>query len=271
MQHYLLLILLGFFYCTPAIAEQLPFKVTLGYSQDIFNSSIQVNSTDNVNGMIDFEDELGFDESVKILMTRFDWFVADQHRLTLTVNPVRRDAQRTISGEIEFEGDIIHTGAEIDSEFTNTIYDFEYGYLFSKTEQYDLEITAGLYWMSTQFDLHASGSIENSSGEISFQENYSKKVSQEIPMPLLGLRYRHFFDQDWTFIAAAKYFGATVDNISGAITSATAAVEYKLGNNWETGVSLVYFDIDVDVEKRLFDGNFSWDYSGASAYVTYSF
>jgi len=254
------------------LAADTDYKFVLGGSVSSFDTSIQLNAGagDN-NDSINLEDALGYDSSVNFFLAKLEVDFNNKHKIAMTVLPFSRSSSFTIDNEIEFEGDIIQADANVNSKTSTTAFDFEYSYLFASPGDSEFEAIAGVYWMSTDFKVNASGLIENEDGEIAFDANYQNSRSVEIPLPLFGLKYRYNINETWQVEAGAKYFGFKIENVDGKVTSLMVSTEYKTQNGWGLGASVSYFDLDVNTTRQNSNGQYIWKYSGLNAYAFWEF
>ncbi len=254
------------------VSEELDFKISLGTSITDFNSSIQVNSqTFERNGKIDFEDDLGYDHSVNYYLARIDADLTDNHKFSVTFSPFNRRARVENLEDLQFEGNTLLAGAMISSETNNSVYDLEYAYKFRTNQRSQFELIAGIYWMKTDFNLAASGVVENEVGEIEFDANFKQDSSTNIPLPLLGIRNNYEVNNNITIISAIKYFESSLNGIKGGISSYLLSTEYALQKNMGIGASLHYFKVDIDVHRENFEGALMWQHSGIDIHFYYRF
>ena len=253
-------------------ADNYEYKLTLGGALATFNTSMQVNSNLTTNNKyIDFEDDLGYDESVNFYNFSLDTKLTDNHRLYINISPFRRNTRNVISESIEFADDTLHVNTDIVSKLSNTIYDINYGYQFKTSENSEFEAIAGIYWMKTRFKINASGLIENQLGQINFDANYKKTRSAGIPLPLFGIGYRYYLNNEWTIVSSARYFSSSFNDIDGDISSFIISTEYVPSSNWGFGASLKFLDVNATLTKENFRGDMEWQYLGFNAYVFYNF
>ena len=254
------------------LAVDYDYKITMGATLTSFNTSMQVNGdSSDGNRAIVFEDDLGFDDSTNLYIFSLETKFTDNHRFYINVTPLSRNANKTLTGSIDFEDDTILTDTDIESKFSNTIIDLKYGYRFKTSENSEFEAIAGIYWMRTRYKLNASGSIENELGEINFETDYEKTRSVGLPLPLFGIGYRYYVNNDWTILGSARYFSASYNDLDGSISSFFISTEYTPNKSWGVGVSLNYLDMDFNITKDHFKGTFDWQHSGLNAYLFYNF
>jgi len=167
------------------------------------------------NASIDLEDDLDLDDEVDITGFRFEWRFADNHRIGIDYLPLKRTANTRIDGDIEFEDDVIHADAQVYSESDSTIYDINYIYSVYKTPSMEVGLSAGLHWISFEFDVQASGFIQDENDDIEFDENYQNDAEANAPLPVFGVALNYMITPQWEFVTAARYLDVEVGDYSG--------------------------------------------------------
>src|SRR6056297_2503909 len=164
-----------------AIGEE-RFTLSAGGSISKFNSDLKVNGKDRGNNAeVDVEDDLGQDEDVDFYALKAIWRFADRHRLSLEYSPFSRDSRTQLENEFEFEDTVISSGSAISTYSDFAIYDVNYIYSFYKSSDMEIGVSGGIYWIGLDFDVQASGFIEDENGDIAFDDNYSNSVSTDAP------------------------------------------------------------------------------------------
>jgi len=249
-----------------------PFRIVIGGSTNSFDSSIQVNADDTrLSGAIDLEDDLGYDSNLGFGYAKMDYQINPDHKIALTLAPYKRDSTLIINRDIQYQDDTILAGATVSSTATSYIYDIEYGYLVSSDPSYDLYLLAGIYWIDTKFEINVTGDIEIAGGQQSFEADYERKNSADIPLPLFGFSYVNYFHRNWQFTGSIRYFKSHIEHVDGEVTTAFSSIEYQPSDRWGVGGALYYFDTDVVLGKDTYNGKLNWQYSGANLYVFFEF
>lgn len=249
------------------------FRMSAGSSINTFDSDLQLNSkTRKNNASISLEDDLKYNEDVSINFGRLYWRVADKHRISVEHLPLKRSTNARIDEDIDFEDDTILAGATIDSDFDTYITDINYIYSVYKSPKLEVGISGGIYWMDLDFSIGANGFIENSSGEVEFDEDYNNSADFGAPVPLLGVYVDYALTQNWFVGGGARYFTIpTVEfggtEYDGQIISLEIYTEYYVLKHLGLGTAVGYFDLSASAEGGSFRGDVDWGYSGIQAFV----
>jgi hypothetical protein len=232
-----------------------------------------MNSHNNkIDEGIDLEDDLGFDKNVRAGWLAGFWRYADNHRVRLNYLPIRRSAEANLDKDIELDDQLVKAGAYIKSSSRLNIYDIDYIYSFYRRPNLDIGFSAGLYWMQSRLEVEASGEISSEDGEnINFRDSYESHRSFNVPMPLLGLSASYEIIPGWRVHGSSRYLAFSYNNVSGRILSLSFKTDYYFTEHWGMGLSLASFDLHLDREGQVFQNEFSWEYSGAQAYVAFKY
>ncbi len=249
------------------------YHLSIGTNLETYNSTISINSnSQSTGGSIDFEDDLGYDNKASTLWLSGWYRVGDAHRIQLTYSPLKRSAQATSKKDIVIDGATIKAGAEFLSTTKTEILDFSYIYSAYQSAEFEVGISAGLYWLFTSSEFLAAGEIQGENeDEPSFRSDYSSEQNIQAPMPLLGLSAIYEITPQWRVHAAVRYLSILLNDVDGKIASSELGAEYYFSKNWGAGLSLNYFDMDINVIRLRADTNFGWSHNGLQIYATFKY
>ncbi|MFP6806096.1 MAG: hypothetical protein VB957_02755 [Pseudomonadales bacterium] len=144
-------------------------------------------------------------------------------------------------------------------------------YSFYQSDNLEIALTGGIYWMQTEFKIAAAGFIEPVDGmaSSSFQKNYEDKTSMNAPLPLFGISLMYQITPDWNLNLAARYLSVEVGDYDGRITSFDLGTDYFFTDHFGAGLSIGTFDIEIKADRSSFAGEFSLSYRGVQIYLTY--
>ncbi len=255
-----------------AKAAERPFSVSIGTSTNAYNSFLRVDPDSISPGTdIDLEDELSLDSNLQYAFLKLDYKFNDYHKLSMTYSPYSRSSSAVIERDIQFGNDTYLAGASIEAESKNTIYDIEYGYQLSDDDEEQFELIAGIYYLRSEYTLISEGVIDVAGTGERFIDNYFRKESANVPVPLIGFRYQTPFYDDWYFTGSLRYFTSNLNDVDSEVRTAFTSIEYMPSKAWSAGLSLYYFETDVRQDTNKFNGKFSWRYTGLNAFVRFNF
>jgi len=251
----------------PDFNERYSFAV--GGAVTEFDSALRINSRDDsIEKEIDFEDDLGFDNEVRLGWINGKWRIADRHRLSVLYVPIRRTNELTTSKDINVGGNTIKAGAFLDSSVKTHVFDIEYIYSFFKRPDIEIGFTAGIYWMNSLAELTAAGEIVFEGEDTpEFRSDYEASQRLIAPLPLIGFTAGYEFNPQWTAYAAARYLDVTISDIDGRILNLNLSTEYYFTKHVGAGVALALFDVSVRHNGVVFYNTLTYEYSGLQAYL----
>lgn len=246
------------------------FELQFGGSVAVMDSAVRVGKKGHLGTEIDLEDDFKFDETVRVGRIDGHWRFKPNHRIRFSYIPLSRTAKTLIDEDFEIEGNVIKVGATIDSKFSTYIYDIDYMYSVFKSPNAELGLSAGLHWISIDFELKASGliDIEGNDQNIVFDENYQSNESVEAPLPLFGLSLNQAMTPNWHIRSSMRYLDLSIDDYDGRLVSLAFGSDYYFTDNVGIGGAFSLFSMRLDTDDDDTQGKFEWSYSGFQVYAT---
>jgi len=270
----LFIFIIGVFFSAPALADiDEIYHLSIGTNLERYNSQFSIDSNNKATGTsVDFEDDLGYDSRISSLWISGWYRVGDLHRIRMTYTPLVRSARLTSTKDITINDATVKAGASFSAETKTDILDFSYVYSFHKSQQLEMGLSAGIYWLSNDTAIHAAGEIQTENeDQPSFKSNYFSEQNIQAPMPLIGVSAIYQFASDWRAHAALRYLSVQFNDIDGRIGSAEFGTEYYFSKNWGAGLSLNYFDLDVESTGLLSNSTLSWSHNGIQIYAIFKY
>jgi len=191
-----------------------------------------------------------------------------RHRLVLGYLQMNRDALSRLQGEIRWEDEVFPIDVQVGTVWDTRVLSFNYRFSLLKRERFDLGISAGLFAMKVTSGIGLADAIEDVSAD----------VSEQAPLPMLGLGIEWEFARNFMLRARGQYLAISVqDTVDGSWGEGAVAVEwYPLESVRQLGIGAGYnyTDIDVDIEfGELFRTEFTYQYKfrGPVVYAILSF
>ncbi len=257
---------------TQAALDEL-YRISVGTSISNFNSEIKINSRDgSINTGVDLESDLGFDSQLSYNWISGWYRVADNHRLSLTYNPIQRSTFWSNQNDVVIDNTTIKAGAAISSVVKSNIFDFSYIYSLYRKPEFELGLSAGVYWLRNNARVSAAGNVL-AEGEITpvFKSDYFAEQKLQAPMPLFGLSATYEISPSWRANASARYFALQVSKVKGSIMSANISTEYYFNSNWGIGAGLSAFSLKVESANVVTSNFFEWSHNSAQLYAVYKY
>jgi hypothetical protein len=249
------------------------YKLSIGTNIARFNSNITINSQDgSIDSDINFEEDAGFDSDIRTNWISGWYRVGDNHRLNLTYIPIHRSGFRQTDKDIIVDNTTIKAGAVVAGEINNNIFDLSYIYSAYKRPNLEVGLSAGLYWLDTDFEILAAGEIQAEGDDTPvFKSDYESSQKLQAPLPLIGIRADYEITPSWRTQAAFRYLSVNIDNLEGEVFTVEIGTEYYFNRNWGLGASLAYVDLNVDTNGVLLTNSLGWAQNGIQIYGVFKY
>ncbi len=236
------------------------------------------------SSLISFEDDLGLRQRNSLPIAGLRWRVAKRHSLELLYFQLARSGSQALNVMLSFPCDIIDPAncmpgvpnapntcgatlcildamTNVSSKFDVGVLRLGYSYAFYQRENTEWSVSGGIHADTMKVSLSDSGSLLGG----------TVVDSQTIPLPSIGLEFRHRFRPKWSVVANAEWFGIELDELEGSLISAAAVLEWAAWNKVSLALAWNYFELDVKVGDTDFSGKFNWQYTGPVFLLKYSF
>jgi hypothetical protein len=236
--------------------------VSLGAFLLTTDTTVRVDTGGTRGTPIDLERDLGFGNRTSFRADGY-WRFLSRHKLRFMFFDQAREAARTISKQVVFNGVTYPINTQLSSRFDTQIAEAAYEYSFLRGEHYELSASAGLHDLSFKLSLAATG---NNAGF-----SRSGRADANGPLPVVGLHYLWQFTPEWNLDALAQFFKITINPFSGDLEDYNVSLVYMPWKNFGAGLGWNEFITHLDVNSSSFDGRLSWRYGGARLFVRLSF
>ena len=245
----------------PVFAFPDKWMVRLGaYIIDGANTTVSVNSALGLGAVIDYQKDLGGEDSDTIPRIDAYYRFNERHRIDFTSFSIDRKGQRTLAVELEIGDEIFSANETIDSEIKYTLYRVGYGYSFYHSPKVELTLTAGLN--ITEYDLQFAlddGTKRESAGVT-------------VPLPVFGLRMGYAITPKWSVHYVSEAFFIELDDtFRGARLNYELNTEYRLFKHFALGAGLARIGINAEVDDDDWSGKVTDSYRGFNVFGTFYF
>lgn len=222
------------------------WSIGLGYYVPNLDTQIVISDEDgNIGTGINFEQNLGLDDTKGTALLWVSWHFARRHALEYRYFQLNRSGAGESSVSIGIGDDIFDITLPIQSFFDITTNEIAYAFSALIDERKHLYLGIGI---SVQ-DL-ALG-IQGTSSSPVPGEPISSNLAQTAPLPTLNIGFDYAFNDKWLFISRLGWLAVEVGfgegaDLSGEIFNANAGVQWNAFEN--VGFFLQYqaFSLDVD-------------------------
>lgn len=236
------------------------FSLRAGIYDISASTSIRLDALGGLVGTtIDLEDDLSLDDRKSTSYLSLAWRMSGRHFLEVEYFDLNRSGAATLTGEIEFGDQIFGFGAEVKSFFDMQVFRVGYAYIFKDTEKFAFALSAGLHIT----DLNTGISEINSQ----FGEADVAVAAVTAPLPVVGMTGAWNLNDKWLLYGRLQIFRLTIDDFSGSLDHASIKLEYDAFEHVGFGVGYDLFDMGIDVDRRLWNGNVTFRFHGPILYL----
>jgi hypothetical protein len=248
------------------------FRLNVGGFLPAIDSALTITSKNlDLGTRVDLENDLGFDENVNVFQVSGYWRFAKRHRLLAGYYTFDRDASKTLTEQIQIGDKLFDVGASVYSNWEIDFFQVSYAYSFIQTQKWEVSGSLGLYYLDTAINLRGQGSISNGEGGWIIAGQVSEEESVGLPIPIFGLAAEYHISPKWRAKVGGRYFTLSIDEWSGHILEATAALEFLFHKNFGIGTGYSYFDLEVERDREARVSDLTYTYSAVQIYGIWYF
>ena len=191
-----------------------------------------------------------------------------RHRLVLGYFEMNRDSVNRLTGEIEWEDEVFPIDAQVATVWDTRVVNFQYRFSVIKRERVDIGISAGLFAMKVKSGIALGDSTADVSAD----------VSEQAPLPMLGLGIEWEFARNFLLRARGQYLAISIqDTVDGNWGEGAVAAEwYPLESFRQLGIGAGYNYTNIDVQLQIGDVlqrdfEYRYKFRGPVVYAVLSF
>ena len=236
------------------------FYLRLGSYFITSTTEIRVDALGGIIGTaIDLEDDLNLDQRKATPYFAFSWRMSGKHFLELEQFNLTRSGDQMLSAEIEFGDEVFQIGAIVNSFFDTKVTRLSYAYKIYDTERSIVALSAGIH--RTEL---ATG-ITELVGQ--FSANPAAVAEVTAPLPVIGAAAAWKFNEQWSVTGRAQFFRLTIAEYSGRLDHFAMHLDYDPFKYVGFGVGYDLFSINLDIEKKHWQGNVRYRFHGPMLYI----
>ena len=246
---------------------QQPFQISLGGFTNASEITIRADGETGAGTSFDWGDTIGDVDGTSIRLDSY-WRINDRHhiRFMYTENSNRRT--KVLDREIEWQGETFPVNASVASDFGFYVVEVAYEYDFSKREDRELVLSAGLHYTAFAAELIGTYDTPGGGGGTTTAGSEAKLGA---PLPVLGARGMWNLGGNWWLDGQVQFFQISFGDVDGSILNYRAAVIWQPKQWLGLGVGYDSFGIDVDAEGDRLEGSLDWTYSGPQMFFNFAF
>ncbi len=271
----LAVLLLGF---GPAYAQGEPdwrswpmgerFAVNVGSFFANLDTKVRLDASDGSLGTgIDFEQDLGLDDTQTRIMAGAYWRFFKRHRLDVSYFDLDRSGDSSSTVNISFGDEVFQADLPINAFLDIEVFNLGYSYSILFDEKKELAVGLALSFQDLTAGLQ--GTVQGQPLEV------SETSSVLAPLPTFTGRFSYAITPKWIVDTNIGYFTIEVDSggdeLSGDIIAGNAGVRWQLLKHFHLGLLYQFFHVDVNTKGETKQLSVEYDYFGPVLFAGWSF
>ncbi len=241
--------------------------VNLGSFFANLNTKVRLDASDGSLGTgIDFEQDLGLDDTLIRIMAEGYWRFFKKHRLDFSYFDLDRSGDGSSTVEIRFGDEIFQSSLPLQAFLDIEIFNFGYSYSILFDEKKELALGLALSFQDITVALQGTGAPGL---------GVSDSESVLAPLPTFTGRFAYAITPKWVVNTSIGYFTIELDSggdeLSGDVIAVNAGVKWQLLKHFDLGLLYQYFRVDVNTKGEARQLTIDYEYKGPVLYVGWSF
>lgn len=243
------------------------FNVRIGGYISTFDTQVRADGETTAGTEFDLERDLDMDSDNTVAMVGLTWRPFERHEFSFSFRQDDMDATTRLQRDIIFNDTVYPASATVRSDFSVDTYEASYVWWAMSHENWALGPRLGVVWYSMDLRLD----LELDANGNPTTETISNDVSADLPEPAIGGAWRWTPAEQWRVSADAGYFSADVGDVDGDVFFGRAGVEWYPWESFGFWLDYTISDVDVDIDKTRYQGDFVFQDSGVRLGVAYRF
>ena len=243
------------------------FTIQLGAIYNEIDGEVTIRRQPLPGTPVDIEDVLGIDNNESSPWLGFRWRFGEKWALNFHFDRFDQSGNEEVFEEFNLDGVVYPVGSRIETDFTADAYVMDVSYSIWKDSNYEAGIGLGLH--AFDIEIAATGTVLARD----FFEEFSNTSDTLIaPVPNLRVFGTYAFNSKTSITFNGGWLSLDYEDFDGDFVYVAGRVEYRFTERWGGGIGLQYTDIDLEHDSG--GGDFERldvSFSGAKAYITYSF
>ncbi len=216
-----------------SIKEQSTLTIKLGaYFIADQNTEILARQ-DGVGAIINLQEFLKMQEQTQVFRVDAKYAFNPKHTIEFSYYSLSNSNHLFVDKDFEYNGEIVNAEVALDTYFNTDVYKLNYIYTAYQTNKLDLSFRVGLH--ITEISTGITGDFDVNEEDESIQ---TESVKVTAPLPVFGLGLGYDITPNINISYTTDYFFLSYNNITGAMTDTTLALDYKYNNYIGLGVGI---------------------------------
>ena len=244
------------------------FGINVGAFFANLDTKIRLDGTGGALGTgIDFEQDLGLDDTKTRIMAEGHWRFFKKHRLDFSYFNLDRSGDSTSTVNIRFGDNIFQADLPLHAFLDIEVFNLGYSYSILFDEKKELAFGLALSFQDIAVGLKGTGLLAGL--------DVVETTSVLAPLPTFTGRFAYAITPNWIVDTNIGYFTIELDSggdeLSGDIIAANAGVRWQLLKRFHLGLLYQFFRVDVETKREALHLLLEYNYGVPVLYLGTSF
>jgi hypothetical protein len=232
------------------------------------STSVSLNG-EHAGTSVDFENDLGLKGDTQQFWVDGKWRLTERQSLVLGYTLLRRSHTKNIERQLVIDDTTYDVGAKFDTGWDTQYVAVAYRFSLLRYDSFEGGLSGGISYFGQKLSLHAEGTITGPDGETQAEKDVAKTLN--VPAPLVGLYALGRLSRTLYLGGSLLYIQATYDQYTGHVWDGRLSLDWFPWEHFGLGVGYLYSEQSLGVAKASFNGDVTYRFDGAQAYVRYAF
>ncbi len=253
---------------TETLAQTDGVQLELGYYYPNLSTQIRVDTDIGLGTEIDFEDDLDLSDRKGLWSFELNAPLGKRWLVQAEYLDLSRSSSATLERDLTWGEENYQIGAAVRSYFDVKIYRVSAGYRFYNRENWVFGGLIGAHVADTSAGIGLR-LTNNTGGSVGWESEVD--TGGVVPLPNLGLFWSWRFAEKWVLDTRADFLAVEISGIRGRLLAGALNASYVINPEWSVGLGYSVFDLNIDVDKEDWRGEFSFGYDGPRFYAQFQF
>ncbi len=199
------------------------------------------------------------------------WRFKPRHQLRLSYfdNDITRT--RKIDKDIAWGDYTFLANAQVTAQDRFTVYQLSYEFAILHKPNYEVVGSAGIHLSDQTLQLSGAATVTPPGGSPSSASYQTTLSSLSVPLPVIGLRGGWAFAPNWYLGGSGQFFNARLDGYGGNWWDVRAGVTWMYNNHVGLSAGYDHYASRLEVNRKNFQGELKYTYSGLLLGITGTF
>ncbi len=220
---------------------------------------------------VDFTRDFGMNREATRIRADASWRFTPRQQLRFSYfdNDITRS--RTIDRDIAWGDYTFQANAQVTAQDKFTIYQLAYDFAVLHAPNYEVVGSVGIHLSDQTLRLSGTATVTPPGGSPSSASYQTTLNSLSVPLPVIGLSGGWAFAPNWYLSGSAQFFKARLDGYDGNWRDVRASVTWMYNNHVGLSAGYDHYASRLDVNRKSFQGEVRYSYSGLLLGITGTF